>query len=106
MTALRISTAAAFAAGLIACLLTTGALVSAAVEPPNPKDLTQGTWELNLQKSKFCPTNARGGPATPPRGGARIISDVGWGLIAVQQISVNERGERAGEGRISYVYKY
>jgi hypothetical protein len=107
MTAFRISTAAAGAASLVGVLiLASGTRVGAAVEPPNPKDLTQGTWELNLQKSKFCPTNARGGPATPPRGGARVISDVGWGLVAVQQIGVNERGERTGEGRISYVLKY
>ena len=27
------------------------------IQPPNPKDLTQGTWELNLQKTKLCPDN-------------------------------------------------
>src|SRR5262245_40816358 len=48
----------------------------AAVEPPNAKDLTQGTWELNVAKSKFCGGNA-------PRGGGRLIEEVGFGMIAV-----------------------
>lgn len=107
MSAFRIFAAAACAIGVaVLLILATGAVLRAAVEPPNPKDLTQGTWELNLQKSKYCPTNARGGPARPSRGGARVISDLGWGMIAVQQIGVNEKGERTGENRISYVLRY
>jgi hypothetical protein len=50
------------------------AAAAGAVEPPNPKDLTQGTWELNVAKSKFC------GPA--PHKSVRKIFDAGWGLIS------------------------
>lgn len=84
--------------GVIALLVSTiGAPLSAAVEPPNPKDLTQGTWTLNLSKSKFC--------GTPPRGGGRVIEDVGWGMIAVTQMSVNASGLPSGD-RVSYVLRY
>jgi hypothetical protein len=67
----------------------------AAVDPPNAKDLTQGNWELNLTKSKFC--NAA------PQKGARQIFDSGWGLIVVEQTGVNAKGEST-VGR--YVYRY
>lgn len=107
MSAFRMSKAAACAgAAALLLVLASGPVLRAAVEPPNPQDLTQGTWELNLQKSKFCPTNGQGRPATPSRGGGRVISDLGWGMIAVQQIGVNEKGERTGENRISYVLRY
>jgi hypothetical protein len=35
------------------CLLAAGS-AGAAVEAPNPKDLTVGKWELQLALSKFC----------------------------------------------------
>lgn len=68
-----------------------------AVEPPNPKDLIQGKWELVLEKSKFC--NA----ATAPKAGNRWIFDAGWGLI------VTEWGGTAADGKpivTRYVARY
>lgn len=70
---------------------------SFAVEPPNPKDLTQGKWELQLDKSKFCPET----PA--PKSGNRWIFDAGWGLI------VTEWGGVAADGKpiaTRYVARY
>jgi hypothetical protein len=96
--------ASTFAAAFGAATLAAGVLVHAAVQPPNPKDLTQGTWEMNLQKTKMCPNDA--GVTNPPRGGGRVISDLGWGFIAVQQIGVDAEGNKTGEGRISYIQKY
>lgn len=72
-----------------------GGTVAAAVDPSNPKDLTQGRWELNLSKSKFC----RGAPQK----GARWIFDAGWGLIVVEQSGVNTEGKPTS-GR--YVARY
>src|SRR5438067_13872411 len=57
--------------------LATAAFVAAsasAVEPPNPKDMIQGTWELNVAKSKFC--------GAGPQKSTRRIFDAGWGLIS------------------------
>ncbi len=67
----------------------------AAVDPPNSKDLTQGHWELNLTKSKFC-------NAAPQKAGRQIF-DAGWGLVVVEQSGVNAKGEPTS-GR--YVYRY
>jgi len=69
--------------------------LSLAVEPPNPKDLTQGNWELNAAKSKFCK------PA--PRESRREIIDVGWGLISIYWTGINANGEPMD---IRYVYRY
>jgi hypothetical protein len=80
-------------ATLIAGLL--GAADSYAAAPPNPKDLTQGTWELNIAKSKFC------NPA-PQKGGRRIF-DAGWGLIVFEQSGINAEGKETS-GR--YVGRY
>ncbi len=68
-----------------------------AVEPPNPKDLIQGKWDLVLEKSKFC--NA----AAAPKAGNRWIFDAGWGLI------VTEWGGTAADGKpivTRYVARY
>jgi hypothetical protein len=51
--------------------------VSLAVEPPNPKDLTVGNWELQLDKSKFC------NPAQAPKQSLRKIMDEGYGMVSV-----------------------
>jgi hypothetical protein len=66
-----------------------------AVEPPNQKDLTQGRWELNLAKSKFC------GPA--PKKSERVIVDAGWGLIYTTWTGVDADGNPV---LIHYVARY
>jgi hypothetical protein len=66
-----------------------------AVEPPNPKDLIQGKWELLLDKSKYC--------GTPPKAADRHIFDAGWGLI------VTEWGGTEADGKPTvnrYVARY
>jgi hypothetical protein len=67
----------------------------AAVAPPNPKDLTQGTWELNLAKSKFCE------PA--PQKSTREIIDAGWGLIVVHWTGIDAAGKSMD---VRYVWRY
>ena len=69
--------------------------VAAAVEPPNPKDLTQGVWDLNLKKSKFC--------KPMPRSGRREIVDVGWGLIGVHWTGIDANGKPID---VRYVWRY
>ncbi len=71
------------------------ATVASAVEPPNPKDLTQGVWDLNLAKSKFCK------PA--PRSGRREIMDAGWGLIGVHWTGIDRDGKPID---VRYVWRY
>ena len=83
-----------FYAPLLTALIAGSAL---AVEPPNPKDLIQGKWDLVLEKSKFC--NA----AAAPKAGNRWIFDAGWGLI------VTEWGGTAADGKpivTRYVARY
>jgi hypothetical protein len=58
---------------------------AAAVEPPNPKDLTQGKWELVPQKSKFC--------KPVPQKSMREIVDAGWGLISVHWTGIDPNGK-------------
>jgi hypothetical protein len=65
--------------------------------PPNPKDLTQGKWELQSDKSKFC------NPAQAPQKSGREIADEGWGLISVLQTGVNAKGDPTNG---HYVYRY
>jgi hypothetical protein len=79
-------------ASIAAALVATAA---AAVEAPNPKDLTQGVWELNLAKSKFCKPQ--------PRSGRREIVDVGWGLIGVHWTGVDADGKPID---VRYVWRY
>lgn len=81
----------------IVCAAMMVAVPCLAVEPPNPKDLTQGTWELNPAKSKFC------NPAAAPKKGGRHIFDAGWGLIVFEQSGVNAEGKETS-GR--YVGRY
>ncbi len=78
-----------------ALVLLFGAERSLAVEPPNPKDLTQGIWELDVAKSKFCR------PA--PRESRREIIDAGWGLISIHWTGIDANGEPMD---IRYVYRY
>ena len=68
--------------GLCVTLVTSHA--RAEVTPPNPKDLTQGTWELNVAKSSFC--------GTAPKKANRVILDAGWGLIATEWETVHADG--------------
>jgi hypothetical protein len=71
------------------------ASAAAAVEPPNPKDLTQGVWDLDLTKSKFCkPT---------PRSGRREIVDLGWDLIGVHWTGTDRDGKPID---VRYVWRY
>jgi hypothetical protein len=66
-----------------------------AVEPPNPEDLTQGVWELDLEKSRFC-------KPTPQRS-KREILDAGWGLISVYWTGIDSSGKPID---VRYVYRY
>jgi hypothetical protein len=81
-------------AGAIIVLSSAGRSIAAGV-PPNPKDLTQGKWELNLAKSKFC--------AAPPRKSTREILDLGWGLIATHWTGTDAAGNPMD---IRYVWRY
>lgn len=78
-----------------AALLSFFAGSALAVEPPNKKDLTQGIWELDLAKSKFCK------PA--PKKSRREVFDAGWGLIVVHWTGIDENG-KAIDAR--YVWRY
>ncbi|HVF18254.1 MAG TPA: hypothetical protein VNA21_15135 [Steroidobacteraceae bacterium] len=71
-----------YSVAVLAAMVGTHAL---AVEPPNPKDLTQGKWDLIADKSKFCR------PA--PRKSTREIVDAGWGLISVHWTGVDADGK-------------
>ncbi len=73
------------------------ARISLAVEPPNPKDLTQGNWALQLDKSKFC------NPSQAPQQSLRSIVDEGYGLISVHWTGVSASGKPMD---IHYVYAY
>jgi hypothetical protein len=68
---------------------------SFAVQPANPKDLTQGKWELVLSKSKFCK------PA--PRSSTREIVDAGWNLISVHWTGLDADGKAVDNW---YVWRY
>jgi hypothetical protein len=82
------------AAGLMAISLCWASAAQAS-SSPHAKDMTQGNWELNLAKSKFC--------GAAPQKSARQIFDAGWNMIVVEQSGVNAKGE-ATSGR--YVYRY
>jgi len=78
---------------LLAALLVGG--TSQGAEPPNPKDLTQGRWEMDLKKSKFCrPT---------PQSSKRHIYDAGWGLMVVHWTGVDHQGKPVDA---RYVWRY
>jgi hypothetical protein len=76
------------------CLLTAGSAL-AAVEAPNPKDLTQGKWELQVAKSKFC--------KEAPKQSSREIVDAGWGLLVTHWTGVDSKGAPVD---IRYVLRY
>jgi hypothetical protein len=67
-----------------------------ATPPPNQKDLTQGTWDLQLAKSKFSCTPA-------PQKSSREIVDVGWGLIVTHWTGADSKGQPTD---FRYVYRY
>lgn len=80
------------AVAVTAILLTA---TSYAAEVPNSKDLTQGVWEMDAAKSKFCkPT---------PRASRREILEAGWGLIAVHWTGVDADGKSID---VRYVWRY
>lgn len=66
-----------------------------AVQPPNPKDLTQGRWELDLEKSKFCKPK--------PRKGTRWIVEAGWGLVSTHWTGMDADGKPIDTW---YVWRY
>jgi hypothetical protein len=68
---------------------------AAAVDPPNPKDLTHGNWELQVAKSKFCGLAAQKS--------TRHIFEAGWGLISVIWESIGADGKPTTS---RYVYRY
>src|ERR1700744_5967837 len=86
----RVSLVGALAATL--CLASAHAVAAA---PPNAKDLTQGKWELNLSKSKFC--------EAAPRKSTREITDVGWGLLVTHWTGIDANGNPMD---IRYVWRY
>ena len=71
---------------LFACLLA-GRTSVASVDTPNPKDLTQGNWDMQPDKSKYC--NAK----TAPKSSTRSIFDAGWGLIVTEWGGVGADGK-------------
>ena len=77
----------------LASLAVTG--LSLAATPPNPKDLTQGKWALDLSQSHLCdPT---------PKSSYREIIDAGFGLISVHWTGINADGKPMDDW---YVYNY
>jgi len=79
-------------AGLVAVA---GAGVCMASAPPNPKDLTQGVWELDLSKSEFCkPT---------PKKSVRAIYDAGWGMMVAHWTGTSADGKPIDT---RYVWRY
>lgn len=78
---------------VLAALLGAGSAV--AVVPPNAKDLTQGKWQLLLEKSQFCK------PA--PRKSTREIVDAGWGLMSVHWTGIDADGKPVDAW---YVWRY
>jgi hypothetical protein len=76
------------------CLLAAGS-AGAAVEAPNPKDLTVGKWELQLAQSKFC--------KDAPQRASREIFDAGWGFVSVHWTGVDSKGATIDS---RYVYRF
>lgn len=81
---------------LAAALVGLAAGSSFASEPPNPNDLTQGTWELQPQQSEFCGREV-------PQQSIRHVVDAGWGLISVHWTGRRANGEPF---ETWYVYRY
>jgi hypothetical protein len=57
---------------------------SLAVEPPNPKNLMEGKWVLQVSQSKFC--------KEAPRESSREIVDAGWGMLVTHWTGVDSKG--------------
>jgi hypothetical protein len=85
-------TACAVAAGL--CLTASQSSVATGA-PPNPQDLTQGNWVLQVGQSKWCKEG--------PKQSSREIVNAGWGLIATHWTGVDAKGAPVD---IRYVYRY
>ena len=83
--------------GFILVLCVGAAGVSVAGTAPNPKDLTQGAWELDVSRSRFCDR------AEVPKSSHREIVDVGWGLVSVYWTGLDAVGKSVD---IRYVYRY
>jgi len=80
---------------LLSISLGFGAVALAAIDPPNPQDLTQGTWDLIQEKSTFCKPR--------PQQSRREIVDVGWDMISVHWTGIDHAG-RPIDAR--YVWRY
>jgi hypothetical protein len=84
-----------------ACSLATAGLCLVAqsgvatVEPPNPKDLTEGNWVLRGNDSKYC--------KDAPKQSSREIVNAGWGLMATHWTGVDSKGAPVD---IRYVWRY
>lgn len=78
-----------------ATLALSGTAIALAATPPNSKDLTQGKWELVLDKSSFC--------GDAPQKSAREITESGWGLITAHATGVNAKGKPTDTW---YVWRY
>jgi len=76
------------------CLLSAASAL-AAVEAPNPTDMTQGKWELQLAQSKFC--------KGAPQHAEREIFDAGWGFVSVHWTGVDAKGTPIDS---RYVYRF
>jgi hypothetical protein len=73
----------------------------AAVNPPNPMDLTQGSWEVDMAKAKYCGGQSQGQAA--PKVSRRHIYDAGFGLIVVHWTGTQANGKPFD---VRYVYRY
>tara|TARA_R110000868_G_scaffold77820_4_gene222578 strand:+ start:560 stop:1072 length:513 start_codon:yes stop_codon:yes gene_type:complete len=80
---------------VVALGLSASEIRAAMIEPPNPLDLTQGKWELQPEKSRYC------GPA--PQSSSRVIFDAGWGLISTIWSGVGADGNPTAN---RYVARY
>ena len=76
----RLTLGCAIAAGLSLAAVQS----SLATEPPNPKDLMEGNWVLQVSQSKFC--------KEAPKQSAREIFDAGWGLVSTHWTGVDAKG--------------
>jgi hypothetical protein len=72
-----------------------------AAEPPNPQDLTQGSWEVDMTKAKYCGGESQGQSA--PKASRRHIYDAGFGLIVVHWTGTRGNGKPFDT---RYVYRY
>jgi len=73
----------------LGCVIAAGLSLAAvqsslAAEPPNPKDLMEGNWVLQVSQSKFC--------KDAPKQSAREIFDAGWGLVATHWTGIDAKG--------------